>query len=175
MAIGERIRYIRNLRGITQKALGMAVGFPEKTAEIRMAQYESGSRTPKKKLVEEIAYYLGVEPYALEVPNFDHYYGLLHSLFALEDLTGCTVKKDFNNDEVHLVFNFHKCSESKFNIYDDLSKLAEQSEKYQNSEISRNEYDNWRYNYPSYVSLKKSDQQISDEINQRWMQLKQSK
>lgn len=175
MAIGERIRYIRNLRGITQKALGMAVGFPEKTAEIRMAQYESGSRTPKKHLIDEIAYYLGVEPYALEVPDFDHYYGLLHSLFALEDLTGCTVKKDSDHAEVHLVFSFHKCNEAKFNIYEDLLKLAEQTEKYQNGEISKNEYDNWRYNYPSYESSRKSAEQISDEINQRWMQLKQSK
>ena len=47
MAIGERIRFFRNLRGMTQKYLGQVVGFPEKTADIRMAQYESGSRTPK--------------------------------------------------------------------------------------------------------------------------------
>ena len=47
MAIGERIRFFRNLRGMTQKWLGQAVGFPQKTADIRMAQYESGSRTPK--------------------------------------------------------------------------------------------------------------------------------
>ena len=33
MAIGERIRFIRNLRGMTQKWLGQAVGFPPKTAE----------------------------------------------------------------------------------------------------------------------------------------------
>ena len=50
MAIGERIRFIRNLKGMTQKWLGIAVGFPEKTADIRMAQYESGARTPKAVL-----------------------------------------------------------------------------------------------------------------------------
>ena len=52
MAIGERIRFFRNLRGMTQKYLGQVVGFPEKTADIRMAQYESGSRTPKAELTE---------------------------------------------------------------------------------------------------------------------------
>ena len=36
MAIGERIRFFRNLKGMTQKYLGMQVGFPEKTADIRM-------------------------------------------------------------------------------------------------------------------------------------------
>ena len=52
MAIGERIRFIRNLRGMTQKYLGTLVGFPEKTADIRMAQYESGTRTPKAELTK---------------------------------------------------------------------------------------------------------------------------
>ena len=32
MAIGERIRFFRNLRGMTQKYLGQVVGLPEKTA-----------------------------------------------------------------------------------------------------------------------------------------------
>ena len=52
MAIGERIRFFRNLRGMTQIYLGQMVGFPEKTADIRMAQYESGSRSPKAELTE---------------------------------------------------------------------------------------------------------------------------
>lgn len=37
MAIGERIRFLRNLRGMTPKYLGMKIGFTEKTAEVRMA------------------------------------------------------------------------------------------------------------------------------------------
>ena len=32
MAIGERIHFFRILRGMTQKYLGMALGFPEKSA-----------------------------------------------------------------------------------------------------------------------------------------------
>ena len=55
MAIVERIRFFRNLRGMKQKNLGTVVGFPEKTADIRMAQYESGSRTPKSELTENLA------------------------------------------------------------------------------------------------------------------------
>ena len=31
MAIGERIHFFRTLRGMTQKYLGMAVGFPGQT------------------------------------------------------------------------------------------------------------------------------------------------
>ena len=82
MAIGERIRFFRNLRGMTQKYLGQVVGFPEKTADIRMAQYESGSRTPKAELTESLAGALGVSPLALSVPDIDSYLGLMHTLLT---------------------------------------------------------------------------------------------
>ena len=65
MAIGERIRFLRNLKVITQKWLCMAVGFDEKTADIRMAQYESGTRTPKENLTNDLAKVLEVSPAAL--------------------------------------------------------------------------------------------------------------
>ena len=92
MAIGERIRFFRNLRGLTQKYLGQMVGFPEKTADIRMAQYESGSRSPKAELTENLAGVLGVSPLALSVPDIDSYLGLMHTLFTLEDRYGLTVE-----------------------------------------------------------------------------------
>ena len=41
---GRRIRHYRMLRGMTQKALGIAAGFPPETADIRIAQYESEHR-----------------------------------------------------------------------------------------------------------------------------------
>lgn len=47
MAIGERIRFFRNMKGITQKYLGMVVGFPERSADVRMAQYETGFVMPQ--------------------------------------------------------------------------------------------------------------------------------
>ena len=93
MAIGERIRLIRNLRGMTQKYLGTQVGLPEKTADIRMAQYESGTRTPKEELTNALANALDVSPHALNVPDIDSYLGLIHTLFALEDLYGLTIEE----------------------------------------------------------------------------------
>ena len=46
----------------------MQVGFPEKTADIRMAQYESGSRTPKADLTNSLAEVFGVSTSALPYP-----------------------------------------------------------------------------------------------------------
>lgn len=91
MAIGERIRFFRNLRGMTQKYLGQVVGFSEKTADIRMAQYESGSRTPKADLTNTLAQVFEVSPQALTVPDIDSDIGLMHTLFTLEDLYGLKI------------------------------------------------------------------------------------
>ena len=83
MAIGERIRFFRNMKGITQKYLGMVVGFPERSADVRMAQYETEARTPKHDLVKEMANIFDVSTHALTVPDIDTYIGLMHTLFAL--------------------------------------------------------------------------------------------
>ena len=49
MQIGERIKKIREFRDITQKDLGVDLGFPANSAAVRIAQYENGSRIPKKE------------------------------------------------------------------------------------------------------------------------------
>ena len=91
MATGERIKHFRNLRGMTMKYLGQEVGFSESTADVRLAQYESGSRTPKADLIEKLAEALEVSPRALAVPDIDNYIGLAHTLFTLEDRYGLKV------------------------------------------------------------------------------------
>ena len=147
MAIGERIRFFRNLRGMTQKYLGQVVGFPEKTADIRMAQYESGSRTPKAELTESLASALGVSPLALSVPDIDSYLGLMHTLFTLEDRYGLTV--DTGENGVSLRVDPRKGRDAA-ELFKMLTAWAEQSEKYHNGDINRDEYDKWRYNYPKF-------------------------
>ena len=86
MAIGERIRFFRNLRGMTQKYLGQVVGFPEKTADIRMAQYESGSRTPKADLTNKLAEVFDISPQALSVPDIDSYIDFFDIFIAVVDI-----------------------------------------------------------------------------------------
>lgn len=73
MAISERIHFFRNLRGMTQKYLGLQLGFPDKSADVRMAQYETGSRTPKADITAALAQVLDVAPEALNVPDIDSY------------------------------------------------------------------------------------------------------
>ena len=165
MAIGERIRFFRNLRGMTQKYLGTVVGFPEKTADIRMAQYESGSRTPKADLTESLAGVLGVSPLALSVPDVDSYLGLMHTLFTLEDRYGLTVEKTENG--VSMRVDSRKGKDAA-ELSEMLNAWAEQAEKYHKGDISREDYDKWRYNYPKYDEtsgyVKVPSQGLSDEM-----------
>ena len=142
MAIGERIRFIRNLRGMTQKWLGQAVGFPP---DVRMAQYESGSRTPKEDLVKAIANVLEVSPLALQIPDIDSDLGFIHTLFAIEDIHGIRAEKQ--GDEVHLIFDGSKRTMDE-SIFAMLSAWAEQSEKLRCGKISKEQYDHWRYTFP---------------------------
>ncbi len=163
MAIGERIRFFRNLRGMTQKYLGQVVGFPEKTADIRMAQYESGSRTPKAELTESLAGALGVSPLALSVPDIDSYLGLMHTLFTLEDRYGLTVETGENG--VSLRVDPRKGKDAA-ELSEMLTAWAQQTEKLRSGEINREDYDKWRYNYPKYDEtsgyVKTPSQQLSD-------------
>lgn len=86
MAISERIRFLRNLRGMTQKWLGQHVGFDEKFTDVCITHYEFGTRTPKADLTKALASTLDVSPHALDVPDVDSNIGLMHTLFTLEDL-----------------------------------------------------------------------------------------
>lgn len=162
MAIGERIRFIRNQRGMTQKWLGQAVGFPQKTADVRMAQYESGSRTPKEDLVKALAYVLEVSPLALSIPDIDSDLGFIHTMFAIEDIHGVRAEKQ--GDEVHIVFDGSKrtMDESVFKM---LSAWAEQAEKFRSGEISKEEYDRWRYRFPEFDTTQRWAKVPSQELS----------
>ena len=162
MAIGERIHFFRLLRGMTQKYLGTAVGFPERSADVRLAQYETGSRKPKADLTAALAQVLDVVPQALDVPDIDSYIGLMHTLFTLEDIYGLTVSEA--DGEVCLKVNNEKGNDAA-----KLSKMLcawkEQADKLNAEEISREDYDNWRYHYPKFDTTQIWAQVPSQELS----------
>ena len=62
MTVRRKIKFIRNFRGMTQKELGVGIGFDEKGADNRIAQYETNYRVPKKDTLLQIAKVLDVNP-----------------------------------------------------------------------------------------------------------------
>lgn len=163
MAIGERIRFIRNLRGMTQKYLGMTIGFDEKTADVRMAQYESGTRTPKADLTAALARTLDVSPKALDLPDIDTDIGLMHTLFALEDLRGLQIGEIDGEVCLRLDKSRGRTYEAMYNM---LNAWRQQAAKLEAGEITKEQYDQWRYRYPEFdttqIWAKVPSQELSD-------------
>ena len=147
MAIGERIHFFRTMRGMTQKYLGMALGFPEKSADVRLAQYENGSRTPKADVTAALAQALDVSPKALDVPDIDSYTGLMHTLFTLEDRYGLYV--DEMDGEICLKVNVRKNKDAA-QLHEMLCAWRQAAAMLEAGEISKEDYDKWRYYYPEY-------------------------
>ena len=152
MAIGERIHFFRNLRGMTQKYLGQLLGFSERTADVRVAQYESEARTPKKDTIDAIAHYLEVSPSALNVPDIDSYDGVMHTLFVLEDQYGLII--DELAGEVCIRFDKYDCK-----IMDQIFSWKREADKLRNGEISKEDYDQWRYTYPEMETRRHRESQ----------------
>ena len=147
MAIGERINFLRNLRGMTMKCFGMSIGFTENQADVRISQYERGKRSPKENVVKEMARSLDVCPDALNVPEIDSYIGLMHTLFAIEDMYGLRIGKI--DGELCLRLNTNKGSKY-LTMFDSFNAWNKISTKLKDEQISKEEYDEWRYNYPKF-------------------------
>lgn len=103
-----------------------------------------------------------VSPHALDVPDIDSNIGLMHTLFTLEDLRGLSVAEV--DGEVCLILD--KSSKA----YSDMNKMLhawlEQAKKLEAGEITKEEYDQWRYKYPELDTtqqwVKVPSQELSD-------------
>lgn len=86
MTIGKRIRFIRTFRGMTQKDLGIALGFEPGSADIRISQYESDNRKSiKEPMLRQMAEILKVNYNALKPYEFDNPLDVIESFFWFEE------------------------------------------------------------------------------------------
>ena len=125
MAIAERIRFFRTKCGMTLKYFGMALGFPEKSSDIRIVQYENGSREPKADLTASMAKVLGVSPLA-DTRGF-----------KIGELDGETCLRIGKPTDA--------ASTALFDMFEEWKAEAQKLER---GEITKDEYDHWRYTYP---------------------------
>ena len=144
MAVSKRIRFFRKLRGMTQKELGVAVGFPEKTADTRVAQYETDARGPKAALRERFAAALGVSVDALSIPDMDTPAGLMHTLFALEDIYGFQIM----DSPEGLCLSLNGGAFPRFGeLWLALRTWHTLHMEVEMGILPKEKYDQWRYNY----------------------------
>ena len=142
MSIGENIKKIRNMRGMTQKELGMAVGFGEDSASPRIAQYETGSRTPRAALLKKIADTLQVDVKSIAVLTGFNKMDIIYRLFLLEDHFP-EMGLERNSQTGEIVINLHNKELNGFlPAWDAMRKKREQGL------ITEEEYLNWKYGVP---------------------------
>ncbi len=145
MAFGKRIKLFRTLRGMKQRQVGEILGFNGAATEVRMAQYESEAREPKAALIEQMASIFKVSPKAISVPEIDTYDGLMHTFFALEDMYGLKIAEI----DGELCLHLDRTLNPDMNLYDLLELWHKQSMRLANGLITKQDYDEWRYNYPA--------------------------
>lgn len=116
-------------------------------------------------MTNKLAQILKVSPHALDLPNIDNEIGLMHTLFALEDIYGFKIS-DIDG-EVCLRLDKHRGI-----IYADMFKMLDawrqEAAKLENGEISKDEYDKWHYRYPEFDTTRKwvkvPSQELSDAL-----------
>lgn len=146
MAIGDKIRNIRIKRDMTQKDLGLAIGFNERTADVRMAQYESGTRVPKEAVIVKIAEVLKVNADYLMAPALDKTEEIIHALIYLDELNQLKMEaEDYTTPEGEELKRI-KLSLTYLDNY--LEEWYEKKKSLENDGISQDEYYEWKVNWP---------------------------
>lgn len=147
--LGQKIRFYRQIAGMTQKELGAACGVNEST----IRNYELGNRYPDSYTIFEISNALEISPYVLATPDPISAASSLQYLFSMEktlDLTPTTIdgkvylevssEIDVNDATVAPLSNLKRM----------FSHWATMYEKFINEEIDEETYLLWQAKYLSF-------------------------
>lgn len=167
MQIGERIKKIREFRDITQKDLGVDLGFPANSAAVRIAQYENGSRIPKKETAIAISQKLRC--------NYINFYDgsdlgeaerIMMDFFWLEESVSGSIyifqlqkyNDKMDNRVAHGMYNDHQYGgvyppvaiALNYNMVNDfMREWAIRFQELTDKAITADEYFEWKINWPS--------------------------
>ncbi len=147
--LGQKIRFYRQIAGMTQKELGTACDVNEST----IRNYELGNRYPDSDTIFEISNALEISPYVLATPDPISAASSLQYLFSMEktlDLTPTTIDGkvylevssdiDVNDATVAPLSNLKRM----------FSHWATMYEKFINEEIDEETYLLWQAKYLSF-------------------------
>ena len=112
-------------------------------------KYETGARTPKQEILNSISNVLEVSLNTLSVPNIDSDLGFIHTLFALEDMFG--LEPSGSDEKISLDFTNPRALEP--HLSDMLHTWIERYKSFKAGEVSKEDYDKWRYNFPTYADI----------------------
>ena len=140
MTVGQVIKRCRKIRKLTMAKLGCAVGFPKRSADVRIAQYEADRAIPTKAIKNKLANILGISKYAISKLSIESNIETIHTLFKIDSKYGVYIGKF---KERTFMFFEPQC--------DELKRMFEcwhiKQTELKNGEISSEEYDLWKYGF----------------------------
>lgn len=154
MTLGSRIQKYRNLHNMSQKELGIKLGFSPSTAIVRVSQYESDKKCPKWEIRERIAEALDIDVSALYTETIQTNVDVVRKFFFMEEKLGFEIE-NFDLSNV-VFFNKNKVFLSKREIQtlNSYMYIWQQQKKNllnannDNEEDSSREYDLWKSRFP---------------------------
>lgn len=140
MDIGEKIRYVRQLRGLTQEELAIKVGLGEgENGRTRISQYENGNRKPKEDMLEKISQALNVKSLYLSTKERTPALDFVFTLFEW-DADGLPINILKENDK-YLMHVDNPVFEDFF------EEWANKQKDLADGKITKEEYIDWKINY----------------------------
>lgn len=182
--MGERIRYYRQISGLTQKALAEKCGITESA----IRNYELGNRMPDWETLTAIAENLEISYFSLSDPDLTAMYGALHTFFRLEDIYG--LHPEMFDGKVHLVFNDDTYQKNPMDFDADaiLKQIttvwANIHSKYMAGEMGEEDYRIWKSKFPAFAApdgathvpeAEESEEPTQEESKKRFRRPKKNK
>lgn len=131
---------------MTQKELGRRLGYEENSADVRIAQYESGRRTPKRETLIRIAEILEVNVKNFSSPGIATTEELMETLFWMDeedrDLFHIFLLNDSEDEKVGITIK-----DRTMICY--LQEWMEEKKKLDNNVITEEEYLEWKLHWPA--------------------------
>ena len=93
MTLGEKIKGYRLLHDMTQKELGMKVGFSAVTADTRIRQYEKDAMAPKAEIRNKLVQALDVDSSALSDIDIRSIEDVVRTFSFMEEYLGFEIEK----------------------------------------------------------------------------------
>lgn len=115
MTLGEKIKKYRLMKNLTQKDLGIKVGFSASTADSRIRKYEKDIMAPKNDIRQKIADALDIDLSALSDINIESYEDIMQILFLFEENLGMEIER--KDGKTHLIFDDNNKDIEKFISY----------------------------------------------------------
>ena len=138
MTIGEKIKLVRSLRGLTQKELGFLIGL----SHVRIRQYESDIRTPKKDKIKAICDALSVSESFFVNHHMETYNDIIQLLFDLQKICSAEVTQiDEKNNTYGITFQDK-------HINNILKIWYKKQEIMKSGELSEADYALWQAQFP---------------------------